>query len=195
MAVRKKAKAKRKKAPARKPVARKKATAARKTAAKKKTPARRAVARKKPAARRPVPKKAPAPRKPATPKKAAAPRPAAPRPAAPAPRVKVLGPLPPVSTLPRSPAPAAPPEERVGVVTHYFTHLGVASVWMESGSLKVGDTVHITGHTSDFRQRIESMQVEHQDVEEVTTGQEFGLKVVEHAREHDVVYKVIELPA
>ena len=54
----------------------------------------------------------------------------------------------------------------------------------------MGDTIHITGYTSDFRQRIESLQVEHQPVSEVGVGKEFGLKVTEHAREHDVVYKV-----
>ncbi|MDH5534858.1 MAG: EF-Tu/IF-2/RF-3 family GTPase [Betaproteobacteria bacterium] len=93
--------------------------------------------------------------------------------------------------MPKSGTGAGPVEERVGIVTHYYTHLSVASVWVESGSLSVGDTVHIVGHTSDFRQRIESMQLEHQNVTEVTTGQEFGLKVTEHAREHDVVYKVL----
>src|SRR5882672_6528599 len=61
-------------------------------------------------------------------------------------------------------APAAAPaplagEERVGTVTHYYGHLSVAAVRMESGSLRVGDTIHVVGRTSDFRQRIESMQV------------------------------------
>ena len=46
------------------------------------------------------------------------------------------------------------------------------------------------GHTSDFRQRVDSMEIEHVHVLQTTTGQEFGLRVTEHAREHDVVYKV-----
>jgi len=60
---------------------------------------------------------------------------------------------------------------------------------MESGSLRMGDMIHVVGRTSDFRQRIESMQVEHEPVLEVRAGQEFGLRVTDHAREHDSVYK------
>jgi putative protease len=79
---------------------------------------------------------------------------------------------------------------RVGVVTHYFGHLSVAAVRLESGTLRVGDTIRILGHTSDFRLRVDSMQVEHQSVSEASAGQEIGLRVTEHAREHDLVYKV-----
>jgi len=75
-------------------------------------------------------------------------------------------------------------------VTHYFGHLSVAAVRLESGSLRVGDTIRILGHTSDFRQRVDSMQVEHQSVSEASAGQEIGMRVTGHAREHDVVYKV-----
>jgi len=82
-------------------------------------------------------------------------------------------------------------EERVGIVTHYFTHLSVAIVQLDSGMLREGDVVHIKGHTSDFIQRVESMEVEHVHVSEVLAGQSFGLRVKEHAREHDVVYKVL----
>ena len=60
---------------------------------------------------------------------------------------------------------------------------------MESGSLRLGDMIHVVGRTSDFRQRVESMQVEHEPVVEVRAGQEFGLKVTDHARENDIVYK------
>ncbi|HMJ49473.1 MAG TPA: EF-Tu/IF-2/RF-3 family GTPase [Burkholderiales bacterium] len=87
------------------------------------------------------------------------------------------------------PAPLAG-EERVGTVTHYYSHLSVAVVRLDSGSLRVGDTIHITGHTSDFRQKVESLQIEHQNVSEVSAGQEFGLKIIEHARDNDAVYKV-----
>jgi len=82
---------------------------------------------------------------------------------------------------------------RIGVVTHYFSHLSVAIIRLESGSLREGDYVHIKGHTSDFSQPVNSMEVEHMHVGEVFPGQSFGLKVREHAREHDVVYKVATL--
>ena len=144
--------------------ARKKAKPKRKKAPAKRPAARKKVA-KKPAKRAPVRRAAPAARKPAA-------RPAAPRPA------------------PVSPESMAPPGDRIGVVTHYFSHLSVAVVKLESARLRVGDTIHIRGHTTDFKQRIDSLQVNHASVPEVGPGDDFGLKVREHAREHDIVYKV-----
>ncbi|GAB4387371.1 MAG: hypothetical protein Kow0025_00550 [Thermodesulfovibrionales bacterium] len=82
-------------------------------------------------------------------------------------------------------------EQKVGVVTHYYSHLGVAAVVME-GELSVGDTIHVKGHTSDFTQKVESIQLEHQDVQRAGEGDDVGIKVKEHAREHDVVYRVVE---
>jgi putative protease len=84
----------------------------------------------------------------------------------------------------------APPGDRIGIVTHYFSHLSVAVVKLEAARLRVGDTIHIRGHTTDFKQRVDSIQVNHASVPEVGPGDDFGLKVREHAREHDIVYKV-----
>jgi translation elongation factor EF-1alpha len=83
------------------------------------------------------------------------------------------------------------PEERVGVVTHYFGHIKVAAVLLD-GPLKVGDTIHIKGHTSDFVEQIDSMQVEHASVEAGEKGQEIAINVTEHARQHDEVFKVTD---
>lgn len=88
------------------------------------------------------------------------------------------------------PPPPPPPGERIGVVTHYYGHLSVAIIKLESATLRLGDAIHIRGHTSDFSQRVESLQVGHAAVSEVGPKDDFGLKVIEHAREHDVVYKV-----
>jgi putative protease len=91
---------------------------------------------------------------------------------------------------------AAPPQppapgERIGVVTHYYGNVSVAIIKLEPGTaLRVGDNIHIRGHTSDFGQRVESLQVGHAPVSEVGPHDDFGLKVTAHAREHDVVYKV-----
>ena len=141
--------------------------------AKKKAPAKRPAARRKVAkkpAKKPA-KKALARR--AAPKaKKSAPRPARARPA------------------PIAPVALPPPGERIGVVTHYFSNISVAVVKIESGRLRVGDTIHIRGHTTDFKQRVDSLQVEHKPVQEVGTNDDFGLKVSQHAREHDVVYLV-----
>jgi putative protease len=56
--------------------------------------------------------------------------------------------------------------------------------------LHVGDVIHIRGHSTDFSQKVESLEVNHTAVTEVGPNDDFGLKVVEHVREHDVVYKV-----
>jgi putative protease len=96
----------------------------------------------------------------------------------------------PAAETPIPPAQAAPPGKRIGVVTHYFNHLSVATVRLDSGTLRVGDVIHIRGHTTDFSQRVESLEVNHASATEVGPGDDFGLKVTEHAREHDVVYKV-----
>lgn len=82
-------------------------------------------------------------------------------------------------------------EIQVGRVTHYFSHLSVAAVEITNGTLAVGDTIHIKGHTSDFYQPVTSLQIDRQAVKEAHAGQNVGLKVVEHAREHDLVYKVV----
>ena len=140
-----------------------------------KVKAKKSPAKKKAPAKKKVLKKAPA-RKPAA--KAAAPKtkPAArPAPKPKAPEVPVRGP--------------APGEVRVGVVTHYYSHIMVAAVKLEV-ALSVGQMIHVVGHTSDFRQRVDSMQIEHDQVPEAIGGDEIGLKVVQHAREHDVVYRV-----
>lgn len=79
----------------------------------------------------------------------------------------------------------------IGHVSHYFSHLGVAAVEITHGTLAVGDTIHIKGHSSDFYQAVDSLQIDRQPVNEVQAGQSVGLKVVEHAREHDIVYKVV----
>lgn len=112
------------------------------------------------------------------------------RKAAPKPMVKAPIPsAPPFEKKP--PAPPAAAEQKVGMVVHYYTHLSVAVVKLEQGQVAVGDTIHIKGHTTDFKQTVESMEIEHQQIPRATAGQEFGLKVVDHTREQDEVYKVI----
>lgn len=94
---------------------------------------------------------------------------------------------------PRRAAPTPAPEVpgvRIGVVTHYYGEPMVAVVKLESATLRVGDRIHIRGHTSDFAQEVVSLQIEHAPVEEVGPDDDFGMKVVEHVREHDVVYRL-----
>ena len=81
-------------------------------------------------------------------------------------------------------------ETKIGTVTHYFNHLHVAGVVITDGELHKGDAIHIKGHTSDFEQIVESMQIDHQTVDVSKPGDQIGLSVIEYAREHDTVYKV-----
>lgn len=81
-------------------------------------------------------------------------------------------------------------ETKIGTVIHYYTHLHVAAVKITDGELRRGDRIHVLGHTSNFNQTVESMEIEHQSVEVALPGQTVGLRMVEHAREHDIVYKV-----
>jgi putative protease len=83
-------------------------------------------------------------------------------------------------------------EEEIGRVTHYFPKIGVAVVEITAGSLKVGETIHVKGHTSDFTQPVESLQQEHLSIPEAKKGVSAGMKVKEHVREGDRVYKVKE---
>ncbi len=81
-------------------------------------------------------------------------------------------------------------EKKVGIVTHYFGKIGVAAIEITEGELHVGDTIHVKGHSTDFTQPIDSMQVEHEAVQIARRGDSVGLKVAGHAREHDEVFKV-----
>ena len=97
----------------------------------------------------------------------------------------------PVRPTPTPSAQPVPAEQRIGVVTHYYSHLSVATLRLEPGAtLRVGDAIHILGHTTDFTQRVESLEVDRKPLLEVGPNDDFGLKVVDHAREHDVVFKV-----
>jgi translation initiation factor IF-2 len=83
-------------------------------------------------------------------------------------------------------------EEEIGHITHYFPKIGVAGIEITAGSLKVGETVRIKGHTSDVTQTVESLQQEHLSVPEIKKGVSAGMKVKEHVREGDKVYRVKE---
>lgn len=141
----------------------KKKTAVKKRVAKK--PSRAKAVKKKTAKKKSVTKK-PVARKPVS-------KPAAPK----------TQPAPAAATVPAG-------EVRVGTVTHYYSHLMVAVVKVDAGMLREGDNIHIKGHTTDFRQRAGSLELDHVHVPMARVGESVGLKVVDHAREHDVVYIV-----
>ena len=82
-------------------------------------------------------------------------------------------------------------EMQVGKVSHYFSKISVAVIEVTDGNIKVGDELHIKGHTSDFRQKVSSMQIEHEKVQIAEPGQSIGMKVNEPVRANDMVYKPV----
>jgi len=76
----------------------------------------------------------------------------------------------------------------IGRITHFFTKISVAVIELTM-PLAVGDTIVIKGPTTDFEQPVESMQIEHNNVQRAEAGQSIGLKVAQRVRENDMVYK------
>lgn len=83
-------------------------------------------------------------------------------------------------------------EVKVGEVGKFFAKPSVAAIVITDGVLKAGDTIHIKGHTSDFTQKVESMQINNQAVSEAKVGDDVGIKTSERARPGDIAYKVVE---
>jgi putative protease len=82
-------------------------------------------------------------------------------------------------------------EKKVGEVIKFFGKIGVAAIRLSEGSLKVGDTIHIVGHTTDLTETVESMQIENKNVQEAGPGADIGIKMKGRVRENDIVYKVV----
>ena len=82
-------------------------------------------------------------------------------------------------------------EEEVGLVSNYFSKISVAAVEITNGTVSVGDTLHILGHTTDLECTVNAMQIEHNSVSEVKKGDSVGIKVSGRVREGDKVYKII----
>lgn len=79
--------------------------------------------------------------------------------------------------------------ELIGEVTHFYNRIGVAVVDL-TGSIEVGDQVHFFGRSTDFRQQVQSMQIEHEPISEAGRGQEVAIKVERRVRNHDKIYKL-----
>ncbi|MEJ5327440.1 MAG: translation elongation factor-like protein [Candidatus Bathyarchaeia archaeon] len=76
----------------------------------------------------------------------------------------------------------------VGRIIHFFSKISVAVVEL-TAPLVVGDKILVKGPSTDFEQVVESMQIEHKNIQRAEAGQSIGLKMAQQAREKDVVYK------
>jgi putative protease len=83
------------------------------------------------------------------------------------------------------------PEEVIGKVTDFFARPVVAGIEL-TGTIKVGDNIHIKGHTTDMELTIDSMQVDNKNVEEAKAGDNIGIKVSDRVRRGDTIYQVID---
>lgn len=84
------------------------------------------------------------------------------------------------------------PESKVGEVVKFFAKPSVAAIVITDGGLKAGDTIHFKGHTTDFTQLVDSMQIDNQSVDEAGVGDDVGISVTERVRPGDIAYKVSE---
>jgi translation elongation factor EF-1alpha len=81
-------------------------------------------------------------------------------------------------------------EVPIGRVTHFYGKISVAVLGL-SDTIRLGDTVHILGRTTDFQQEVSSLQIEHQAISQAKPGQEVALKVDYPVRRRDSVFKVV----
>jgi len=80
---------------------------------------------------------------------------------------------------------------QIGQITHYYDHINVAALVL-TAPLHVGDTIHILGHSTDFQQKVTSLQIEHRSVDEAGPGVDVGLKVIQKVHPHDKVFKLTD---
>ena len=79
----------------------------------------------------------------------------------------------------------------VGEVTHFYNRICVAVLDVKN-TIRVGDQIHILGHSTDYQQKVKSLQIEHEQIQEAGPGMEVALKVERLAHRGDKVYKLIE---
>ena len=83
------------------------------------------------------------------------------------------------------------PEEKIGSVSDFFAHPVVAAIDL-IGTLKIGDTIHIKGHTTDLEFPVASMQINNANVTSAKAGDSIGIKVSDRVRKGDAVFKIID---
>ncbi len=80
------------------------------------------------------------------------------------------------------------PADAIGRITHYYSHLSVAAVSL-SGPLRVGERIHILGHTTDQVQSVESLEIDRAKIEGAGPGDDVALQVKDHVRDNDLIFR------
>ena len=83
-------------------------------------------------------------------------------------------------------------EEEVGIVVKFFSKPSVAAINVTKGSVKKGDILMYKGHTTEFTEEVESIEIDNQSIDEAKVGDMIGIQVKERVREKDIVYKVVD---
>jgi hypothetical protein len=83
-------------------------------------------------------------------------------------------------------------EIEIGIVQDYFAKIGVAAIKVTAHGIRIGDELHFKGHTTDFNERVDSIQIEHAQVGEAGIGASAGIKVKDRVRAGDAVFKIVE---
>ena len=81
-------------------------------------------------------------------------------------------------------------EEKIGEVVKFFAKPSVAAIKITSGELNIGDTVKFTGHTTDFEDKIDSMEINNESIEKAVEGDYLGVKVADRVRPGDEVFAI-----
>lgn len=80
------------------------------------------------------------------------------------------------------------PADAIGSITHWYSHLSVAAVRLTK-PLKVGDRIHIKGHTTDVTQTVDSLEVDRKKIEQAKPGDDVALRVDGHVRGNDLIFR------
>jgi putative protease len=83
--------------------------------------------------------------------------------------------------------------QQIGTISHFFGKISVGVIEL-TDVLRVGDTIRVHGHTTDLVMTVDSMQIENEQVQEAKPGDSVGVKVPDHVRQGDGVYRVESAP-
>ncbi len=80
---------------------------------------------------------------------------------------------------------------QIGTVTHFFDHIHVAALALTM-TIRIGDTIHFLGHSTDFKQKVTSLQIEHKAVNAAGTGEDVAIEVAQRVHPNDKVFRITE---
>lgn len=75
-------------------------------------------------------------------------------------------------------------------MTNFLPNINVAIVKVQKGAIQVNDMLAFEGPQTKFRQKITSLQKDHEPVKLARVGQEIGMKVDQEVYEGDEVFRV-----